>query len=72
MTKEQSPGILHRREVWKHNSFIGHSVMMRAQCNNIICSTFASSAAKELAKRIHILATDLEKALRESRNDPHP
>ena len=54
-----------RNEVWKHNSFYGHTAMMKMNCNSIIEAKTTTEESKQLAQQIHILATKLGISLKE-------
>lgn len=52
------------RELWKHNSFLGHAAMMQAQAQNIINADTTDEATKLIAREIRRLASELSLALK--------
>ncbi len=58
-----------RQRRHRHNSFRGHTTMCQQNMWAIITSDSATEEAKKLAQRIHMLAEELEEALK-TRIDP--
>lgn len=54
---------LKRQRVWRHNSFIGHVVMMRTQLNAIIAADSTSTETKHFAKSLLGLLPKLQNSL---------
>lgn len=54
-----------RGEIWRHNSFHGHVVMMIANCNSILDAKTTTQESKRLAQQIQILAAELKISLKE-------
>ena len=67
--KEQPIARAKRQRVWRHNSFISHSVMMRAQLNSILAADSTTAHTKQLARTILGLVGSLQNSLQE-RVDP--
>lgn len=68
--KPTSPEWQARQRRHRHNSYLGHCRMAMMNMNSIIVSDTTTVEAKQLAKRIHALATQLDSALRKRRVDP--
>lgn len=62
--KAGSKAFFKRQEIWKHNSFHGHAIMMIANCNTIIGSKTATNESKRLAQEIQPLAARLKLSLK--------
>lgn len=58
-----------RQRVWRHNSFIGHSVMMRQLLRGILEADSTTDHTKQLARSMLGLVTSLQNSLQE-RVDP--
>ena len=54
-----------RNEIWRHNSFHGHAVMMIANCNSIIDAKTTTRGSKILAQQIQVLAAKLKISLKD-------
>ena len=52
-----------RNRVWRHNSFLGHSVMMRQHLNTIISADSTTDETKHIASSILGLVTKLQNSL---------
>ena len=63
--KPPSPGVRRRREIWRHNGFLGSARMMQMQCGAIMCSQTATHEAKVRASEICAKARDLYELLKE-------
>lgn len=58
-----------RRHVWRHNSYLGHVIMMRANLNQMIASPSTSTETKQLARSMLGLLPKLQNSL-QFRIDP--
>lgn len=56
---------LKKQDIWRHNSFLGHVAMARANMQGIIKSKTATKDAKLIAYQILALTNDLKEALKE-------
>jgi hypothetical protein len=61
----QSPAWHRRQRIWRHNSFIGHSVMMRQLLSNMIDAETTTAHTKHLARSMLGLVTSLQNSLQE-------
>lgn len=61
----RSPGWIKRQRVWRHNSFVGHTFMMRQQLQSIIDSDSTTAHTKQLARSMLGLVTSLQNSLQE-------
>lgn len=57
------------KNMWKHNSFIGHATMMQKQATAINNASTTSATAQRIAREIYRLARELELNLRNERID---
>ena len=69
MVSVSLPAQRRRNRVWRHNSFIGHAVLMRANLNAIISADSTTEHTKHLARTILGLIPALQNSLTE-RVDP--
>ena len=58
-----------RKRIWRHNSFIGHTCMMRANLNSILASDTTTAETKHIASSMLGLVTKLQNSLA-TRVDP--
>lgn len=65
-----SPAFTRRQLIWRHNSFIGHAVMMRAQLNNMLTAETTTDQTKHLARTILGLIPQLQNSLTERKELP--
>lgn len=63
--KAPDKGLPKRKWVWRHNSFVGHSVMMRQQLRSIIEAESTTAHTKQLARTMLGLVTSLQNSLQE-------
>jgi hypothetical protein len=54
---------LKRNRIWRHNSFIGHSVMMRQHLNTMISADSTTDETKHIARSILGLVNQLQNSL---------
>lgn len=71
VSEKQQLSFTARQRVWRHNSFIGHSVMMRGQLNAMLASDTVTSETRQYARTILGLLPKLQNSLT-SRVDQDP
>lgn len=62
---DKGPGWIKRQRVWRHNSFVGHTFMMRQQLRSIIDAESTTAHTKQLARSMLGLVTSLQNSLQE-------
>ena len=61
-----------RKAIWKHNSFMGHAIMMNRQAAVMMEAETTTYEAKALAIKIQELSAQLLRALKTRTDLPHP
>jgi hypothetical protein len=52
-----------KRRIWRHNSFLGHAVMMRQQLNAILAADSTTPETKQIARSMLGLVSKLQNSL---------
>lgn len=68
-SKANDPEAFARRQrVWRHNSFIGHTCMMRQQLNAILAADSTTERTKQIARSMLGVVSSLQNSLQERKD----